>query len=605
MARLQLVMALSMALCGATVSLGQNVILQDTYQDDVIGDPPNGPEVGSYIQISGNHMIDDFGGGDLKLLSHSQAGDGYVINMRPIADAAVAETTYEYLIFGNALPSGQNAFTQQWILRPLGDNLSLWWGDDQQLRVHITRVGGASETIATGFTWNSDTTYYVSVATDALADTFSIRINGSPVLVDEPFGADFTHLYSLAFADNFATAALRLLNDVRIVNDTCASETTPPIAELNTPPHLGTGCTCTNPQIIGTADDPEVGLGSYVVEYRPTSGGTWQEIASGTDIVIDDVLGTWANAGVSEGYYTIRLRVTNACGLSSSDVRTIFLDKQFSSLELRSPGSGTVLGRRICLDGTVFDSWCFDQYMVEYRPAGGGGWLPVDPDMPVYTSSVVNDPFAYWETVELGVPDGDYDLRVTAQTDCGNTDSVMTTVVVDNTAPLADITNIDNCDQLDGVVPIVGTAADANLESWSLQYLGGDATSWVTIASGTASVVDDILGRWDTTGLRPCPYVLRLTVVDEAILNCDADNRHLVRIHRTVLVGDVCLHPGDMNCDGAVNFDDISLFVEAQSYAPDGVGWPYDCPWLNADCNDDGAVNFDDIEPFVDLIAGT
>jgi len=62
--------------------------------------------------------------------------------------------------------------------------------------------------------------------------------------------------------------------------------------------------------------------------------------------------------------------------------------------------------------------------------------------------------------------------------------------------------------------------------------------------------------------------------------------------------------PGDMNCDGIVDFDDIDPFVEALGY-PGGAGWPYACPWINGDCNGDGQVNFDDIDPFVGLIGTT
>ncbi len=60
--------------------------------------------------------------------------------------------------------------------------------------------------------------------------------------------------------------------------------------------------------------------------------------------------------------------------------------------------------------------------------------------------------------------------------------------------------------------------------------------------------------------------------------------------------------PGDMNCDGSVDFDDIDLFVEALGYAG-GAGWPYpECPWTNGDANGNGDVTFDDIDPFVALI---
>ncbi len=60
--------------------------------------------------------------------------------------------------------------------------------------------------------------------------------------------------------------------------------------------------------------------------------------------------------------------------------------------------------------------------------------------------------------------------------------------------------------------------------------------------------------------------------------------------------------PGDMNCDGAVDFDDISPFVVALGgEAGYAAAYP-DCEFLNADCDLDGDVDFDDIAPFIDLL---
>ena len=64
------------------------------------------------------------------------------------------------------------------------------------------------------------------------------------------------------------------------------------------------------------------------------------------------------------------------------------------------------------------------------------------------------------------------------------------------------------------------------------------------------------------------------------------------------------LHPGDVDCSGRVDYADIDRFVEALSHVG-GVGWPYDCPWLNADCNGDGHVDYADIDAFVALIGTT
>jgi len=67
------------------------------------------------------------------------------------------------------------------------------------------------------------------------------------------------------------------------------------------------------------------------------------------------------------------------------------------------------------------------------------------------------------------------------------------------------------------------------------------------------------------------------------------------------LVYDVAL-PGDLNCDGVVNFDDIDPFVIALTgQAGYEAAYPH-CRWLNADCNGDGLANFDDIDAFVALV---
>ena len=62
--------------------------------------------------------------------------------------------------------------------------------------------------------------------------------------------------------------------------------------------------------------------------------------------------------------------------------------------------------------------------------------------------------------------------------------------------------------------------------------------------------------------------------------------------------------PGDLNCDGVVNFGDIYPFITALS-SPTAYQQQYpNCDILNADCNGDGVVNFADINPFVAILSG-
>jgi DNA-binding beta-propeller fold protein YncE len=62
--------------------------------------------------------------------------------------------------------------------------------------------------------------------------------------------------------------------------------------------------------------------------------------------------------------------------------------------------------------------------------------------------------------------------------------------------------------------------------------------------------------------------------------------------------------PGDLNCDGAVNFADINPFVLALTSAANYAAAFPDCHRASADVNADGQVNFADINPFVALLCG-
>jgi hypothetical protein len=61
--------------------------------------------------------------------------------------------------------------------------------------------------------------------------------------------------------------------------------------------------------------------------------------------------------------------------------------------------------------------------------------------------------------------------------------------------------------------------------------------------------------------------------------------------------------PGDMNCDGQINFADINPFVlRLSNPAAYAAAYP-NCPLGNGDINGNGIVGFDDINPFVALLS--
>jgi hypothetical protein len=61
---------------------------------------------------------------------------------------------------------------------------------------------------------------------------------------------------------------------------------------------------------------------------------------------------------------------------------------------------------------------------------------------------------------------------------------------------------------------------------------------------------------------------------------------------------------GDLNCDGAVNFDDIDPFLLAMAGPTEYAAAYPDCDRMTGDTNGDGAVDLEDIRPFVALLSG-
>jgi RHS repeat-associated protein len=90
-------------------------------------------------------------------------------------------------------------------------------------------------------------------------------------------------------------------------------------------------------------------------------------------------------------------------------------------------------------------------------------------------------------------------------------------VLVDTTVPQAYlwIPNPAAGQPISGTVQVHGSATDADLKDWTLDYgLGAAPTSWSPpLASSTSPVTDTVLGTW-TTGSTIGVYTIRLTVTD-------------------------------------------------------------------------------------------
>jgi hypothetical protein len=322
-----------------------------------------------------------------------------------------------------------------------------------------------------------------------------------------------------------------------------------PYVDIQSPDDLS--CACGTVQITGDSYDPGNAFEYDVLEYRPAGEDAWT-FAGISFSERSGVLYNWDTSSLPTGWYTIKVTAFSGCGGSADDVAFVYVDHTGPNIDSRIPADGQIVGGDVCVEGFVTD-YCYEDYLIEYSK-DGVSWTVI-PNVPSWPARLTT-----WDT--SGLADGSYFLRIIASDICDNVSTHRRKVILDNTPPIAEITAPLNCSDVSGVVEIHGTASDANLSAWTLQYTGGDSNGWVTIASGASNVTKGLLAKWDTTRLRPCAYTIRLIVSDKATVNCVSNwwSEYLVSVN----VGDPCPEGdrGDINCDDSVDFDDVDGFVE-------------------------------------------
>lgn len=344
----------------------------------------------------------------------------------------------------------------------------------------------------------------------------------------------------------------------------------PPVARIDAPSPFE--CVCDTVAVEGVVDAPGGAFDSFVLDYRDASGGSWNTIATGNTPIAEPggLISTWNTSGVSEGFYFLRLTAANTGGLTEEDRVIVWVSQDFDTLDFLFARNGgdsitnaEIAGGNVCPYGDVVDNRCGpNEYAVEFSPAGAGTFSPVDPSEPIYSGNRLNENLAIWDSRSLD--DGDYDVRVTAMNDCGETEEQTRTVTIDNTAPVAEIDSPVNCDVFTPgeTITITGEIFDENLSGWSLQYTGGDTNSWTTIATGNGNV-DGVIAQWDTSQLPSCAYTLRLRASDAAVVNCSPGGHTA----GTLVSIDVrCL--ADFNGDGQVDAFDLSELLGSWGACP-------------------------------------
>ncbi|RME40198.1 MAG: fibronectin type III domain-containing protein, partial [Planctomycetota bacterium] len=274
-----------------------------------------------------------------------------------------------------------------------------------------------------------------------------------------------------AYDDNSEGCELCL--DASLTIDPCAVAE-PPIVHIQEDFGLGNfGCACDPTGIFGWVMNPTpyAEIDRYRVEYRPLAEDAWTLIEEGTGSV-PNLRVTWDTSSLPEGWYMLRLRAQDVCGRTASTERILEVDKTFADLAIEQPPDGAVVGGHVCVEGRAWDN-CFSAYALSWEPVGGGTGQRLT-DEPCCWTPVRHGLLGTWDTIGQGVPDGDYVVEALASSGCVSNSANFTrrqiTVTVDNTPPVAIIDLPTACDAVTGNVPIRGTANDAHLDHWVLQY---------------------------------------------------------------------------------------------------------------------------------------
>ncbi|MEL6797993.1 MAG: hypothetical protein AAFO89_14380, partial [Planctomycetota bacterium] len=330
-----------------------------------------------------------------------------------------------------------------------------------------------------------------------------------------------------------------------------------PVARIDVPTNVGLtgGCVDGQDEVIirGVADVGSNLFDSYTVAYRALTDAAYTTIVtSTTPEPAPAVLAAWDANALPEGPYIIQLTVRSRSGLSSTDEAVVWISQEFDTFSTNVSGSGLV-GGDVCVNGTVTDESC------------GPVTITVSVDGETINTisneeGVTNARLATWDSTSF--PDGTYVIQIVADNalEQNQLGGVSYSVIVDNTPPVATLTNLENCARFDqdAQIEIRGNATDANIRDWSIDVLGGPFETWTQIngiLQPTDANATGLLAVWDTADLPACSYVLRLTTVDDTIVNCD--DRRIARDYATVSVG--C--PADQNFDGVVTPADFNAWV--------------------------------------------
>lgn len=253
------------------------------------------------------------------------------------------------------------------------------------------------------------------------------------------------------------------------------------------------------------AEDPH--FTSYEASLTRVADGVVVASTNGTqggDITLT------ALQGFQEGGYALHIVARDGAGNVTTKDQSFQIDATPPEVDLSAPADAALLpsATATSVTGRVNDAH-LASYTLSVTPQGSETWT----DLTQGTANVDEGEVLSWTP---NLPDGQYQLRLRATDQAGNTTDVIHGIEIDGTPPVAQITAPHDGDFVSSVVELDGSATDAHLANYRISLATTTQAAsgqWTDVYTGTTAVDNGRLARL-TLNLPQDNYVLRLTATD-------------------------------------------------------------------------------------------
>ena len=247
-------------------------------------------------------------------------------------------------------------------------------------------------------------------------------------------------------------------------------------------------------QIIGTASDEN--LKQFQLAFKRIADEAWQPIIVEEPTIsqVNGLLANWSTPN-TDGVYQIQLIVTDGANKSQTVTRRVFIDNLPPIAKILTPIPDQIISNNIEITGTADDAY-FANFQLQFRSTvDGENWNPIPAINPKLARQ--KQLLSIWQ---LPAVDGPYQIRLQAQDKIGHITSQNVYVIIDNLAPIVEITSPTPGRFVSGKIPILGRVIDKNLEKFELKVKSVDEqlVTLLRFQQGNQSIDFGQLIEWQT-----------------------------------------------------------------------------------------------------------